>query len=48
MVKLTFLIVEAGHTYDVTCSTEELVQIIWMNLQSGIVLIHIEQKGVTP
>lgn len=47
-VTLTFLIVEAGHTYDVTCSPEELTQIIWMNLQPGIVLVHIEQKGVTP
>lgn len=49
MVKLTFLLVEEGITYDVTCSPDEVVATIWVNLAGpGVVMTDIEQKGVTP
>ena len=48
MVKLTFLLVEEGRTFEVTCSPDEVVATIWVNLIGpGVVLTDIEQKGVT-
>lgn len=47
MVKITFLMIEEGVTYDVTVPEEMVVRIIWMNVGPGIVLTDIEQKGVT-
>lgn len=47
-VTITFLLVEAGRTYDVTCTPDEVVQTIWLHLAPGTVLTDIKQKGVTP